>query len=34
MKAVLEVVAAGHPASRIDDVLPWAFAEPAAAAAA
>jgi transposase len=33
MKAVLEAIAAGHPASRIDELLPWAFAEPVAAAA-
>jgi transposase len=32
MKAVLE--AAGDPAARIDDLLPWAFAKPAAMAAA
>jgi transposase len=34
MKAVLEAIAAGHPAARIDDLLPWAFAKPAAKAAA
>ena len=34
MKAVLEAIAAGHRATRIDDLLPWTFAEPAAAAAA
>ena len=33
MKAVLEAIAAGHPMARIDDLLPWAFAEPAAKAA-
>jgi transposase len=34
MKAVLEAIAAGHPAARIDDLLPWAFAKPAAKTAA
>ena len=34
IKAVLEAIAAGHPAARIDDLLPWAFAKPAAKAAA
>lgn len=34
MKAVLEAIAAGHPVARIDDLLPWAFAKPAAKAAA
>ena len=34
MKAVLEAIAAGHPMARIDDLLPWAFAKPAANAAA
>ena len=24
LKATLEAIAAGHPASRIDDLLPWA----------
>ena len=33
MKAVLEAVAAGNPAARIDDLLPWAFAKPEAKAA-
>lgn len=34
MKSVLEAIAAGHPMARIDDLLPWAFAKPAAMAAA
>ena len=34
MKAVLEAIAAGHPMARSDDLLPWAFAKPAANAAA
>ena len=34
MKTVLEAIAAGHPMARIDDLLPWAFAKPAANAAA
>lgn len=34
MKAVLEAIASGHPAARIDDLLPWAFVRPAAKAAA
>ncbi len=34
MKAVLEAIAAGHPMARIDDLLPWAVAKPAANAAA
>lgn len=34
MKAVLEAIAAGHPMARIDELLPWAFAKPAANAAA
>lgn len=34
MKAVLEAIANGHPMARIDDLLPWAFAKPAANAAA
>ena len=25
LKATLEAIAAGHPASRIDELLPWAF---------
>ena len=25
IKATLEAIAAGHPASRIDDLMPWAF---------
>ena len=33
-KAVLEAIAAGHPAARIDDLLPWAFARPVEKAAA
>ncbi len=33
LKAVLEAIATGHPASRLDELLPWAFMEPAAAAA-
>jgi transposase len=33
MKAVLEAIAVGHSASRIDELLPWAFAERVAAAA-
>ena len=33
IKAVLEAIAAGHPARRIDDLLPWAFAKPDAKAA-
>jgi len=33
LKTVLEAIAAGHPASRLDALLPWAFAERAAAAA-
>lgn len=34
IKAVLEAIAAGHPAARIDDLLPWAFAKPVEKAAA
>ena len=34
IKAVLEAITAGHPAARIDDFLPWAFAKPAEKAAA
>ena len=34
IKAVLEAIAAGHPAASIDDLLPWAFAKPAEKAAA
>jgi transposase len=34
MKAVPEAIASGHPAARIDDLLPWAFVKPAAKAAA
>ena len=34
LKAVLEAIAAGHPMVRIDDLLPRAFAKPAAKAAA
>jgi transposase len=34
MKAVLEAIATGHPAARINDLLPWAFVKPAAKAAA
>ena len=33
MQAVLEAIAAGHPASRLDELLPWAFPERTAAAA-
>lgn len=33
MKAVLEAIADGHPASRLDDLLPWASANRIAAAA-
>ena len=33
MKATLEAIAGGHPASRIDDLLPWAFVDRPAAAA-
>ena len=25
LKATLEAIATGHPASRIDELLPWAF---------
>jgi len=25
LKATLQVIAAGHPASKIDDLLPWNF---------
>ena len=25
LKATLEVIAAGHPGSKIDDLLPWNF---------
>jgi len=25
LKATLEAIAAGHPASQIDDLMPWAF---------
>jgi transposase len=25
LKATLEAIAGGHPASKIDDLLPWAF---------
>ena len=25
LKATLEAIAGGHPASRIDELLPWAF---------
>jgi len=25
LKATLEAIAAGHPASKIDDLLPWAY---------
>jgi transposase len=33
VKTTLEAIVGGHPASRIDDLLPWAFADRAAAAA-
>ena len=29
LKATLEAIAAGHPASRIDELLPWAHASAA-----
>ena len=25
LKATLEAIAGGHPASRLDNLLPWAF---------
>ena len=25
LKATLEAIAAGHPASKIDELLPWAY---------
>ena len=28
LKATLEAIAGGHPASKIDDLLPWAFSTP------
>ena len=28
LKTTLEAIAEGHPASRIDDLLPWAFRQP------
>ena len=28
LKATLEAIAAGHPNSRIDDLLPWNFERP------
>ncbi len=28
LKATLEAIAAGHPNSRIDDLLPWNFKTP------
>jgi len=28
IKATLEAIAAGHPVSQIDDLMPWAFKTP------
>ncbi len=28
MKATLKAIAKGHPQSRIDDLMPWAFGPP------
>ena len=28
LKATLEAIAGGHRASKIDDLLPWAFSTP------
>jgi transposase len=33
LKATLEAIAAGHPRSLLDELLPWAFAAQAAKAA-
>jgi transposase len=32
MKATLETIADGHPRSRIDELMPWAFKPEAPAA--